>query len=114
MTCAYCGGEADTIDHVYPRAMGGTDHPSNLVPACGSCNSRKWIYPPELQPLTAVSARKYLTERGWISNSGTAGATSSWSPPGTYPWAHFYTRAAAILHAAYGDKASDPTLRAKP
>jgi len=40
--CDLCGDlGADTIDHVVPVAWGGADHPSNLVPAHRSCNSRK-------------------------------------------------------------------------
>jgi 5-methylcytosine-specific restriction endonuclease McrA len=39
--CHYCGGPATVTDHVIPKALGGTDHPTNLVAACGPCNSRK-------------------------------------------------------------------------
>ena len=41
--CAYClrQDEKLTRDHVEPIARGGRDEYSNLVPACGSCNSRK-------------------------------------------------------------------------
>jgi 5-methylcytosine-specific restriction endonuclease McrA len=39
--CSYCGGVADTTDHVIPRSRGGTDDDSNLVAACRPCNSRK-------------------------------------------------------------------------
>lgn len=41
--CAYCG-MVDVplqIDHVVPRAKGGTDRVSNLVIACGPCNQEK-------------------------------------------------------------------------
>ena len=37
--CAYCGQEADQVDHVIPINKGGTDHPDNLVAACMFCNS---------------------------------------------------------------------------
>jgi 5-methylcytosine-specific restriction endonuclease McrA len=40
--CAYCGASGKlTMDHVVPLARGGRHDPSNIVPACGSCNSRK-------------------------------------------------------------------------
>ena len=40
-TCQYCGQEANTVDHVIPIALGGTDEPSNLVAACARCNYSK-------------------------------------------------------------------------
>lgn len=49
--CIYCGGRADTIDHVVPRRfvrkkrrpewMAMINAPENLVPACAKCNSKK-------------------------------------------------------------------------
>ena len=36
--CVYCGNEANTVDHIIPITKGGTDHPENLVAACGKCN----------------------------------------------------------------------------
>jgi 5-methylcytosine-specific restriction endonuclease McrA len=40
-TCAYCGGRADTVDHILPRCRGGGDTWFNLVAACHSCNGLK-------------------------------------------------------------------------
>lgn len=40
-TCAYCGGRANTVDHLQPVSRGGSDQPSNLVAACGRCNRQK-------------------------------------------------------------------------
>ncbi len=44
-TCRYCGASAPAvplrIDHVTPVALGGTDHPGNLVTSCEPCNSGK-------------------------------------------------------------------------
>lgn len=39
--CVYCGGRANTADHVRPISQGGADVVENLVPACRSCNSSK-------------------------------------------------------------------------
>jgi 5-methylcytosine-specific restriction endonuclease McrA len=37
--CAWCGGPADTVDHVTPIALGGARlDPENLVAACAKCN----------------------------------------------------------------------------
>ena len=36
--CVHCGGYGNDIGHVVPRAMGGTDHVSNLRVECASCN----------------------------------------------------------------------------
>jgi 5-methylcytosine-specific restriction endonuclease McrA len=43
--CQYCGRKAPEvelqIDHIHPRAKGGTDAPSNLTLACRECNGGK-------------------------------------------------------------------------
>ncbi|MEB3049061.1 HNH endonuclease [Mycolicibacter sp. MYC123] len=49
--CAYCGGKADTVDHVVPRSRGGDHSWENCVAACSACNHRK--------------ADRLLTELGW-------------------------------------------------
>jgi 5-methylcytosine-specific restriction endonuclease McrA len=50
-SCAYCGGRADTIDHVVPRSRGGGHSWENCVACCVRCNSRK--------------ADRLLDELGW-------------------------------------------------
>ncbi len=39
--CQYCGGPAESIDHVIPRARGGQHSWDNVVAACRKCNSSK-------------------------------------------------------------------------
>ena len=39
--CVYCGAKAEEIDHVIPRANGGTNSTYNLVASCKSCNKKK-------------------------------------------------------------------------
>jgi 5-methylcytosine-specific restriction endonuclease McrA len=40
-TCQYCGGSADSIDHVVPRSRGGLHVWDNVVAACRRCNTAK-------------------------------------------------------------------------
>ena len=42
-TCQYCGKRAHdlTVDHVFPRHLGGTHTWTNVVTACAACNHRK-------------------------------------------------------------------------
>ncbi len=39
--CQYCGGAAESIDHVIPRSRGGGHTWDNVVAACRPCNVRK-------------------------------------------------------------------------
>ena len=46
--CAYCGSEKNlTIDHIVPKAKGGTDFTKNCLCACHSCNQDKSYTPME-------------------------------------------------------------------
>jgi 5-methylcytosine-specific restriction endonuclease McrA len=49
--CAYCGGRAETIDHVIPRSRSGQHIWENCVASCTICNHRK--------------ADRLLEELGW-------------------------------------------------
>lgn len=46
-TCAYCAGEADTVDHVFPQSRGGGNTWENMAACCKSCNQRKADRTPE-------------------------------------------------------------------
>ncbi len=39
--CQYCGGDAESIDHVIPRSRGGPHAWENVVAACRRCNAGK-------------------------------------------------------------------------
>ncbi len=49
--CAYCSGNATSIDHVLPRSRGGQHVWDNVVSACQRCNHKK--------------ADRTLAELGW-------------------------------------------------
>lgn len=64
--CHLCGMPgADTLDHLLPRSLGGTDDLENLAPAHKSCNSSRGAMPldkwRELHPLPerAEPSRKW-------------------------------------------------------
>lgn len=39
--CAYCGGKAESLDHIIPKDKGGSEAPWNLAASCLSCNGLK-------------------------------------------------------------------------
>jgi 5-methylcytosine-specific restriction endonuclease McrA len=39
--CAYCGARARILDHMVPRAKGGTNAIANLVACCMPCTIKK-------------------------------------------------------------------------
>jgi 5-methylcytosine-specific restriction endonuclease McrA len=39
--CQYCGGRAESIDHVVPKSRGGQHCWENVVAACRPCNTQK-------------------------------------------------------------------------
>lgn len=41
LRCVYCGDQAQTFDHIVPRAAGGPDTYENLAPVCRPCNGAK-------------------------------------------------------------------------
>jgi 5-methylcytosine-specific restriction endonuclease McrA len=63
--CHWCGGPATTVDHVTLRAAGGSDDPSNLVAACGKCNSgrNQWAPSTGRAPSPANSESPQQTAR---------------------------------------------------
>ena len=57
--CAYCGRTMNrlTQDHVIPLSKGGQHVPENIVPACSSCNKRKYN---KLAPTNTAAVRLML------------------------------------------------------
>ena len=67
--CAYCGSEHHlTIDHIVPRAKGGTDFTKNCLCACHSCNQDKSHSPWEewYKNQEFFSQEKYDKIKNWV------------------------------------------------
>lgn len=68
-TCGYCGRSATTIDHVLPRAQGGTTTWLNCVAACRECNFYKRDRTPEQANMTlwTVPYDPTITEDAYVA-----------------------------------------------
>ena len=62
--CQYCGESRAaaglTLDHILPRAQGGTSTPGNLVTACEKCNQRKGNRTPEQARMPLLTSQTLL------------------------------------------------------
>ena len=80
--CEYClsqeaySTERFSVEHIIPRAAGGTDNPENLAMSCQGCNNRKAIAVECLDPLTLLWVPLYGPRRhrwdehfAWIEES---------------------------------------------
>ena len=66
--CAYrhCNNRATTIDHVVPKARGGSNDPRNLVTCCLDCNASKGPFlPKELGWKIRVPRRAFDNDETW-------------------------------------------------
>lgn len=71
--CAYCGGVAKTIDHVFPAARGGLWSWTNCVAACNPCNESKGCRTPDEAGMPLLYATPYVPSVGEILGKSKAG-----------------------------------------
>lgn len=64
--CGYCGGHADSIDHVMPRSRGGRNVWENVIAACKPCNLRKRDRTPEEAGMKLAQPPRAPRELSWI------------------------------------------------
>lgn len=65
------GRGAWEVEHLVPRANGGTDHMNNLVPACWPCNLEKGTRPSRAHRLAATATRTArASRRRWRKAAG--------------------------------------------
>ena len=67
--CQYCGGIADSIDHVVPRSRGGQHTWENVAAACRPCNLRKRDRTPEEAGMRLASVPLAPREAAWVAVS---------------------------------------------
>ncbi len=66
--CFYCGGEAQSVDHLVPKCRGGRRTKKNLVPACHRCNGMKGSL--SVQEFLAHCERVVQTARSKVIQDG--------------------------------------------
>lgn len=77
--CQYCGGPAESIDHVVPRSRGGPHSWDNVVACCRRCNTHKEDHLPHEAGLVLRAVPRAPRQRIWLlAMSG--GGREDWAP----------------------------------
>src|SRR4051812_44597251 len=66
-TCQYCGGYADSIDHIVPRSRGGEHVWDNVAAACRPCNLRKRDRTPDEAGMRLARVARPPREGAWVT-----------------------------------------------
>lgn len=77
--CQYCGGHADSIDHVFPRSRGGGHHWENVAAACKPCNLGKRDRTPEEAGMRLARPCRAPRSTAWVVVSVNA-VPDTWRP----------------------------------
>lgn len=86
--CQYCGGIAESIDHVMPRSRGGQHVWENVAAACRRCNHDKRDRTPEEAGMRLARVPAAPRESAWVVMSSfgssfggsTGGVPEEWKP----------------------------------
>jgi 5-methylcytosine-specific restriction endonuclease McrA len=77
--CQYCGGVAESIDHVMPRSRGGQHAWENVVAACRKCNLGKRDRTPDEAGMRLAMAPMTPRDQAWVTvEAGTV--PDAWKP----------------------------------
>jgi 5-methylcytosine-specific restriction endonuclease McrA len=105
--CQYCGGHADSIDHVVPRSKGGPHEWDNVVAACRPCNARKRDRSPEESGMHLVRRPEIPREPGWMMMT-VGRVPPDWEPfLGNRSWGYAERSASRASRAAGGRRGVD-------
>ncbi|WP_420450458.1 HNH endonuclease [Ilumatobacter sp.] len=77
--CQYCGGRADSIDHVVPRSRGGPHTWENVAAACRACNLSKRDRTPEEAGMHLERPCRAPRSTAWVVVS-VASMPDAWRP----------------------------------
>ena len=75
--CQYCGGRADSIDHVVPRSRGGSHVWENLAAACRRCNMAKRDRTPDEAGMRLARPCRAPRSTAWVLVS-VSGVPDTW------------------------------------
>ena len=77
--CQYCGGAADSIDHVVPRSRGGQHTWENVAAACRPCNLRKRDRTPAEADMRLHHPPRAPRDQSWVAVA-VARVPDEWKP----------------------------------
>ncbi len=77
--CQYCGGHADSIDHVFPRSRGGGHEWENVAAACKPCNLTKRDRTPEEAGMKLARPCRAPRSTSWVVVS-VSSVPDTWRP----------------------------------
>jgi 5-methylcytosine-specific restriction endonuclease McrA len=76
--CQYCGTRAENLDHVVPKAQGGTHIWENVVASCRRCNTRKGGRTPDQAGLALRAAPRRPARTAWVTVSLDTAPDPAW------------------------------------
>lgn len=77
--CQYCGGLADSIDHVLPRSRGGLHVWENVAAACRRCNLDKRDRTPDEAGMRLAKSPHTPRELAWVAVA-VGSVPEAWKP----------------------------------
>jgi 5-methylcytosine-specific restriction endonuclease McrA len=77
--CQYCGGAADSIDHIMPRSRGGQHAWENVAAACRPCNLSKRDRTPVEAGMHLARQPRAPRELAWVTIS-VSRVPEAWKP----------------------------------
>ena len=64
--CAHCGNHTSaqnqTVDHIIPKSLGGTDDLRNLMPLCRKCNAKRTTKDIDIERYYAFATKEAIRD----------------------------------------------------